>query len=192
MRIGYKRVSTSDQNTDRQLVDLQLDRIIEDIASGKSTDRPQLQALLGFAREGDVVYVHSLDRLARNLMDLKTIINHFRNNKVEVFFVKENLVFNQTTNPFSELMLNLLGAFAEFERSIILERQREGIKIAKEKGKYTGRHKALSADQERDVVELLKLNYSIASIATRYKLSRNTIYKYIKRTNPELIKKKLK
>jgi DNA invertase Pin-like site-specific DNA recombinase len=181
MRLGYKRVSSVDQNTDRQLAEIELDRIVEDKASGKSKDRPGLQQLISYAREGDVVYVHSLDRLARNLKDLKELVDKFKERKVELRFVKENLVFNAVNNPMSELMLNVLGAIAEFERSLILERQKEGIKIAHSKGKYLGRPKMITDEQESDICRLINLNYSVSGLSKKYQLSRQTIYKILRK-----------
>lgn len=181
MRIGYKRVSSVDQNTDRQLPELQLDRIVEDKASGKSIDRPGLRELISYAREGDVIYVHSLDRLARNLKDLIEIVNQLKAKKVELITIKENLTFNQSNNPMSDLLLHIFGALAEFERSFILERQREGIAIAKKKGKFLGRPKMITDDQELDICKLINLNYSIAGLSKKYQLSRQTIYKILRK-----------
>ena len=140
--IGYKRVSTIDQNTDRQLLDIQLDRIFVDHASGKNRDeRKQLIELLSYVRDGDTVYVHSMDRLARNLPDLLQITEEITKKGSRLIFVKENLVFEPETsqNPLSTFLLMVLGAVAQFERALILERQREGIALAKARGAYKGR-----------------------------------------------------
>ena len=147
-RIGYIRVSSFDQNPERQLEGMQLDRIFTDKASGKDTKRPQLKAMLEFIREGDTVIVHSMDRLARNLDDLRRMVQDLTAKGISVQFVTENLVFSaDKTNHTSNLMLSVMGAFAEFERAIIRERQREGIELAKKRGVYKGRKKSLSADQ---------------------------------------------
>ena len=137
--VGYVRVSTADQNTARQthqLAGLSLDRVFTDIASGKDTNRPQLTAALIHLREQDVLYVHSMDRLARNLEDLRKIVTDLTDRGVTVKFIKEGLEFDKNANSVSKLLLSIMGAFAEFERNLIRERQREGIAIAKTNGVY--------------------------------------------------------
>ncbi len=137
--IGYKRVSTLDQSTDRQLDGIELDRVFEDKLSGKDMNRPQLEAMLHHVREGDMIVCHSLDRLRRNLDDLRKLVNQLTNRGVRVQFVKEQLLFTGDDNAMSTLLLSVMGAFAEFERSLIRERQREGIALAKRAGVYRGR-----------------------------------------------------
>ena len=124
MRVGYKRVSTWDQRTDRQLEGVQLDRVYEDKCSGKDLKRPQWAEADRYLREGDVLLVHSMDRLSRSLADLLETVERLVAKGVEVRFVRENLVFEAGTdvNPMGKLLLSLLGAVAEFERSLILER----------------------------------------------------------------------
>src|ERR1700733_609774 len=124
-RVGYIRVSSVDQNTDRQLEGQELDRTFTDKASGKDTNRPQLKAALDYLRDGDELVVHSMDRLARNLDDLRRMVLDLTKKGVHVRFVKENLVFTGEDSPMSHLLLSLLGAVAEFERSMIRERQRK-------------------------------------------------------------------
>lgn len=138
-RIGYVRVSTLDQNEKRQLEGQVLDRVFTDKASGRDTARPELTELLRFARDGDTVVVHSMDRLARNLDDLRALVQSLTHKGVRVEFVKESLVFTGEDSPMANLMLSVMGAFAEFERSLIRERQREGIALAKQRGAYKGR-----------------------------------------------------
>ncbi|NNM50892.1 MAG: recombinase family protein, partial [Pseudomonadales bacterium] len=138
-RIGYIRVSTIEQNTERQLEGIQLDKIFTDKASGKDTQRPQLALLLEFVREGDAVVVHSMDRLARNLDDLRSLVTGLVRCGVRGEFVKEGMHFNGDDSPMATLMLSVMGAFAEFERALIKERQREGIALAKGRGVYKGR-----------------------------------------------------
>ena len=150
-KIGYIRVSSAEQNTERQLDGLTMDRIFTDKISGKSTDRPQLQEMLRFVREGDHLFVHSMDRLARNLIDLRQIVQDLTNRGVIVTFVKEVLTFNGDDTAMSVLLLSVMGAVAEFERSIIRERQAEGIRIAKVKGVYKGRKASLTIDQAEEV-----------------------------------------
>jgi predicted site-specific integrase-resolvase len=146
-RIGYIRVSGLDQNTQRQLEGVALDRIFTDKASGKDTRRPQLDELLRFIRDGDTLLVHSRDRLARNLDDLRTLVQRLTKKGVRVEFLKEHLVFTGENSPLANLMLSVMGAFAEFERALIGERQREGITLARARGAYRGRRKALSPEQ---------------------------------------------
>lgn len=180
-RVGYVRVSTLDQNTDRQLEGIALDRAFTDKASGKDTDRPQLTAALGYIREGDTLVCHSMDRLARNVDDLRRIVRELTGRGVAVQFVKESLTFTGEDSPMANLLLTMLGAVAEFERSLIKERQREGIAIAKTKGVYRGRKPALSAEQ----VKALKAQdrerggKNRAGLAKEHGISRETLYQYL-------------
>lgn len=175
--IGYQRVSSYGQNEERQLSDVDVDEMFTDKASGKDTNRPQLSAAIRYARKGDVFVVHSMDRLARNIVDLRGIVEDLNAKGVAVRFVKENLVFNGEDSAMNNLLLNMLGAVAEFERSLIKERQREGIAIAKAKGKYKGRKPSLTSAQVDEVVELKASGVSIAEIARRYGVSRPSIYR---------------
>lgn len=147
MRIGYTRVSSADQNADRQ--DLpNVDKTFVDKASGGNTNRPALQEMLDFAREGDVIVVWSIDRFARSLIDLQTLVSNLNAKGVAVEFVSERLTFRaETDDPFAALQLQLMGAFAEFERKIIRKRQREGIQKAKERGAFKGRKPSIDRDE---------------------------------------------
>src|SRR5437763_14735782 len=136
--VGYLRVSSLDQNEVRQLEGLALNKIFTDKASGKDAKRPQLEAMQSFVREGDTVFCHSMDRLARNLDDLRRIVLGLTERGVHIVFVKENLTFTGEDSPMSNLLLSVMGAFAQFERELMRERQREGIAIARREGKYTG------------------------------------------------------
>lgn len=133
-RIGYVRVSSFDQNPERQLEQVQVDKVFIDKASGKGTQRPELDTLLSFVRDGDTVVVHSMDRLARNLDDLRRLVQKLTKRGVPIDFVKESLTFTGKDSPMANLMLSVMGAFAEFERALIRERQREGIALAKQRG----------------------------------------------------------
>lgn len=141
--VGYIRVSSEYQNTERQLDNIKLDKVFTDKLSGVDTARPQLQAMLEYAREGDTIHIHSIDRLARNLADLNSLVEELNNKGITVHFHKENLIFKDTHDPIQKLMFQMLGSFAEFERSLIKERQREGIAKAKKAGKYRGRRKTI-------------------------------------------------
>lgn len=177
-RVGYVRVSTADQNTARQLDAETLDKTFADYASGKDTNRPELAKALEYVREGDTLVIHSMDRLARSLPDLRALVDDLTARGVSVQFVKENLTFtrDETANPFATLMLNMLGSFAEFERSLLLERQREGIAIAKAKGAYKGRKPALNTDARSAVAERLSRGESATALAREYGVSRATVY----------------
>lgn len=176
--VGYVRVSSFDQNADRQLEGVQVDKLFTEKISGKDTHRPQLKALLEYVREGDTVIVHSLDRLARNLDDLRNLVQGLTGRSVRVQFVKEGLIFTGEDSPMSTLLLSVMGAFAEFERALISERQREGIVIAKKKGAYKGRKPSLTTAQ----VAALKARADEpkAQLAREFGVSRETIYQYLK------------
>ncbi|MFE4542381.1 recombinase family protein [Arthrobacter sp. NPDC056727] len=179
-RIGYVRVSTLDQNEKRQLDGLVLDRVFTDKASGRDTARPQLAELLGFARDGDTVVVHSMDRLARNLDDLRALVQRLTRKGVRVEFVKEHLLFTGEDSPMANLMLSVMGAFAEFERSLIRERQREGITLAKQRGAYKGRKKTLTADRAAELVQRAANGIPKTVLAGEYGISRETVYQYLR------------
>ena len=180
--IGYRRVSSLEQNTARQLDGVTLDLEFEDKASGKDRERPELEALIKTAYTGDTVVVHSMDRLARNLKDLKDIVTGLVAKGVQVQFIKENLTFSGKADPYSELMLNLMGSFAEFERSLIKGRQMEGIAIKKAAGGYAGkgRPKAIKADQETAIKARVAAGEKKTAIAADMKISRESIYKLLK------------
>jgi DNA invertase Pin-like site-specific DNA recombinase len=175
-RVGYIRVSSLDQNTDRQLDGQELDKVFTDKASGKDTNRPQLQACLDYIRDGDVLVVHSMDRLARNVDDLRKIVKDLTGKGVQVEFIKEHLVFTAEVNPMSNLLLSLLGAVADFERSLIRERQREGIALAKKAGVYKGRKPSLTAQQIQEIRSRVAGGEQKAGLAGAYGVSRQTLY----------------
>lgn len=151
--VGYIRVSTVDQNTDRQLDGYTLDKVFEDKCSGKDTKRPALQQLIEYVREGDTVVVHDISRMARNLEDLLSLVKMFNAKGVAVRFHKENLSFTGEDSPMQQLMLSMLGAVYQFERSMILERQREGIQQAKADGKYKGGKPRVNTEEIKAALE---------------------------------------
>ena len=179
-RVGYIRVSTVDQNPDRQLEGVSVDRVFTDRASGRDAERPQLVALVEFVREGDIVVVHSLDRLARNLDDLRRLVQGFTARGVSVEFVKEQLAFTGEDSPMANLLLSVMGAFAEFERSLIRERQREGIALARKRGAYRGRAPALNAEQAAQLRRRVAEGAPKAALAREYGISRETVYQYLR------------
>ncbi|MEG2263613.1 MAG: recombinase family protein [Acinetobacter sp.] len=145
MRYAYIRVSSVDQNTARQeeafsKADFQIDQTYIEQASAKDANRPQLQSMLGQARAGDTIVVHSIDRLCRNMMDMCSITTNLRSRGVSLIFLKEQLTFHaDTSNPMQDLQLHMMSAFSQFERSLIKERQADGIAAKKARGEKTGR-----------------------------------------------------
>lgn len=179
-RIGYVRVSTFDQNPERQLEGIQVDRTFTDKASGKDVHREQLEALMDFARSGDTVIVHSMDRLARNLDDLRRIVQTLTEKDVRIDFVKENLSFTGEDSPMANLMLSVMGAFAEFERALLKERQREGIALAKQRGIHRGRKRSLTDADITVLKSRVSAGEKKAHIARDFGISRETLYQYLK------------
>ena len=177
--IGYVRVSSVGQNTDRQLEGISLDKIFTDKCSGKDTQRPALELLMQFVREGDTVVVHSMDRLARNLDDLRKIVHQLTAKSILIRFVKEGLTFSGEDGPMPKLILSVMGAFAEYERALIRERQLEGILLAKQRGAYRGRKKALSAEQIAILRTRVSAGETKSQIARDLGISRETVYQYI-------------
>ena len=184
MKIGYIRVSTADQNPERQRTELEaadVEEIYEDRVSGKNLDRPRLQEMLAFIRKGDTVVVHSLDRLARNLSDLLKMVESLTQQGVSIHFLKEKLEFDagKDASPTAKLMLQLVGAFAEFERSMIKARQREGIELAKARGIYQGRKRTVKSEQIESVEKQMALGVPLSVAAKKAGISRSTVYRYL-------------
>ena len=180
--VAYVRVSSVDQNTERQLESIKSvspDKIFTDKCSGKDTKRPQLEALLSYVREGDTVVVHSLDRLGRNLDDLRKLVSELNGRGIVVQFLKENLTFTGDDSSMSKLLFNMLGSFAEFERSLIRERQREGIALAKKAGVYRGRKPSLTAERAEDLRRRVAAGEKKAGLAREFGISRETLYQYL-------------
>ena len=175
--VGYVRVSSVGQNVARQLVDIKLDKEFVDTITGSTMDRKNLIACMEYVREGDTLVVDSIDRLARNLLDLQEIINSLIKKGVSVKFIKENLTFNSSKDPIANLTLQIMGAFAEFERNMIRSRQREGIDAAKKAGKHLGRPHKIDNKFRKVVKEKRESLQSIRSIAKEMNVSRATIYK---------------
>ncbi len=173
--VGYRRVSTVEQNFDRQ--DLgDIDKLFEEKLSGKSAkDRPALNAMLDWVREDDAVVVHSIDRLARDLRDLQSIIQRLNDKGVAITFKMEGLTFSaKSDDAFATLQLQMMGAFAEFERNIIRKRQAEGIAKAKAKGLYKGRPKVID---DAKVKELKQAGLGPTAIAKELGIGRASVYK---------------
>ena len=180
--VGYVRVSTFDQNESRQLEGVQIDRVFLDKASGKDVNRPQLELMLGFVREGDTIVCHSMDRLGRNLDDLRRMVLGLTARGVHVRFVKESLIFTGENSPMANLLLSVMGAFAQFERELIRERQREGIELAKKAGAYRGRKHSLTMDRAAELRLRLSEGENKSSLAREFGVDRTTVYRYAKNT----------
>ncbi len=179
MIFNYIRVSTADQNTARQLAGLPCDRVYEEHVSGKDTNRPKLQAMLMNMRKGDVINVHELSRLARNTKDLLAIVEQVLDAGASIRFHKENLTFEagKKADAFQQLMLTMLGAISTFERDLMLERQREGIAIAKAAGKYKGRQSRFTAEQQAEIKERFKdPQTNKAALAREFGMTRAYLY----------------
>jgi len=182
-RVGYVRISSVDQNEARQLDGVELDKTFIDKASGKDTKRPQLQACLGYLREGDMLITHAMDRLARNTEDLLRIVRTLNEQHISVQFIKENLTFTwDKSDPYADLLLTLLGAVAQFERGLIRERQREGIAIAKRNGVYKGRKPNLTPERVASLKLLAATAKNKSALAREFGISRVTMYQYLNRT----------
>ena len=175
----YARVSSLEQRTDRQVTGISVDKVFEDKCSGKDTNRPQLQACLEYLRDGDTLVVHSIDRLARSLRDLLSIVQGLLARKVSIKFIKEGMEFNgDKPNPTQDLYLNILGSVAEFERALIRERQATGIALARQRNAYDkcGRKPSLTPKQIEEIKARLALGEPLAHLAKEYSVSRQTIY----------------
>lgn len=181
-KIGYARVSSKDQNLDRQTAALKKEkvfRIFTDTVSGSSTQRPGLDGALNYVRAGDQLIVVSMDRLARSLIDLHRLVDELTERGVSVKFLKEGQVYSQDSTPVAKLMLGLLGSVAEFERSIIRERQAEGIAKAKARGVYKGRAKVLDEEQVAQARTWVGEGIPKAEVSRRLGIGRTTLYKYL-------------
>jgi DNA invertase Pin-like site-specific DNA recombinase len=183
-RVGYVRVSGLDQNPDRQLEAVSVARTFTDKASGRDTRRPELDRLLAFVREGDTVVVHSMDRLARNLDDLRRVVQDLTRRGVRIEFVKEGLTFTGEDSPMANLMLSVMGAVAEFERALLRERQREGITLAKQRGAYRGRKRALNPEQISEMKRRVAAGEQKARVARDMGICRETVYQYLRLGTP--------
>ena len=180
MKIAYVRVSTVEQNEARQIEALKkydIEKWFTEKVSGKDTNRPQLQQMLGFAREGDTIYVHDFTRLARSTKDLLDIVENLKSKGIHLVSNKESI---DTSTPTGKLMLTFLAGIAEFERENLLERQREGIAIAKENGKYKGRKPFKSDKFETLYQEYIKRKITKAEFALQIGTSRPTLNKLIR------------
>jgi DNA invertase Pin-like site-specific DNA recombinase len=180
-KIGYQRVSTEEQNLDRQedaFAALGAERVFSDKASGKSADRPGLRAMLNFVRAGDVLYVESISRLARNVRDLLDIVEQLESKGVQLVSQKEAI---DTSTPVGKCLLTVMGAMAEMERGSLLERQKEGIQAAKKRGKHLGRPRAEKPqDWDKVVAQWQEGRITATAAMKALRVSRTTFYKLLK------------
>ena len=185
-RIGYVRVSTPEQNPESQLSGVEVDKIFVEYASAKDTERPKLKEMLGYLRDDDVIFVHRMDRLARNIDDLRSLVKIITSKQASIKFISEGLSFDGTDSPVANLMLTVVGAFGEFERRIARERQLEGIAKAKAKGIYKGRQPSLTKSEFEKVLYMFKdLGMSRRRISREFGVSVTTICSYLRgRTKP--------
>ena len=174
--VGYRRVSSYDQNQERQLEGMTFDAEYEEKASAKDVNRPVLMECLKYIRKGDTLHIHSIDRLARNLQDLLKLVKLINDNGASVRFHKEALTFTGDDNPMQKLMLQMIGAVAEFERALIKERQREGIANAKKKGTRFGPQQKLSPEQLAEIRQRNEQGETKKDLAKEYGISRQTLY----------------
>jgi DNA invertase Pin-like site-specific DNA recombinase len=176
--INYKRISTASQNNERQLYDIECDRVFEDVCSGKDVNRPELEKMLFTLRAGDLINVHELSRLAPNTKDLLELVEQILSKGATVKFYKENLTFSgeRVDDAFQKLMLTMLGAISTFERDLLLERQREGIAIAKQKGKYKGRQSQFSDTEIEAIKQQFNEATNKAKLARKLGISRGYLY----------------
>ena len=185
MNIGYVRVSTVEQNEQRQTQALKvhnINKLYIDKSTGKNMERPQLKKMLEYVREGDTVYVMDWSRLSRSVVDLLKIIELLSDKRVKLISIKENF---DTSTPTGRLMLNLIASINEFERQNLLERQKEGIEIAKQQGKYKGRQPNKYDEKLLlETMEALKTrSITVTEAAKRLKVTRATVYNLLKRKN---------
>lgn len=177
--VGYIRVSSIGQNTARQLDGVKLDEVFEEKVSAKTMERPQLQACMKFLRKDDVLHCHSIDRLARSLIDLEKITSELIERGVTVKFHKENLHFNNQNSPMETLLRQILGSFAQFERSLINERRNEGLAAARARGVKFGRPNKLTPEQVEQLKADKVAGMPMKELCAKYGLARSGIYRLL-------------
>ena len=183
MKVAYVRVSTAEQNEERQVQALkpyEIDKWFTEKISGKNTERPQLKEMLNYVREGDTVLVHDWSRLSRSASDLLGLIEKLSKKNVKLISIKENF---DTSTPTGKLMLGLIASINQFERENLLERQREGIAIAKQQGKYTGRkpNKYDEKQLEEIMTGIASKTMTVTEASKQLNVTRATVYNILKR-----------
>jgi DNA invertase Pin-like site-specific DNA recombinase len=185
--VGYRRVSTLDQNTTPVLEGIDLDRVFEDRICGEDKNRRQLEAMLQHVREGDTVICHSLVHLGRDLEDLRKLVTGMTGRGIRVQFVKENLVFTWKDPSMMNSLLSIMSAFAQFERELIRERQREGIALAKRSGIYRGRKRSLTSEAILELRKRIRNGEKKAKLAKEYGVTRMTIYNALEKAKSQVL-----
>jgi DNA invertase Pin-like site-specific DNA recombinase len=181
-RIGYKRVSTNEQNTDSQLAGVELDKVFVEIETGYSVkNRHELQNLKEYVRDDDVVFVECMDRLGRNGYDLDEIVEFFLKKGVQIHFVREGIVLGKKNDLMSKLAYDMMKSFIHFFSQLAKERQKRGIEQAKKDGKYKGRASKFTTEMESKIKELMKTRESKNKIAIDLGISRFTLYRYLEK-----------
>lgn len=184
MRVGYVRVSSLTQNTDRQLDGLEIDKLFVEKASGRDNYRPQLQSMLDYVRENDEIFIHSMDRLGRSLSHLLEIVTLIVQKGCTLHFMKEKIDIGPNSGPLGRFILHIMGAVSEFEVAMIRERQREGIAIAKKAGKYYSKFSSFTPEQVEMIKNADDLGITKVDLAETLGVCKATLYKYIRRVNP--------
>ncbi|MGN0893980.1 MAG: recombinase family protein [Succinivibrio sp.] len=181
--LAYIRVSSADQNTDRQLDGMKFDKIFEEKISGRTRERPALKEMLDYCRQGDHIYVHTMDRLARNLRDLLNIVKEVTDKGCTIHFVQQHLEFsNDDSNPTAKLMLQVIGGVAEFEAALIRNRVLEGIAAARARGTYkSGRPVVMTEEKKKILWEKKAAGVPLTRIAKDLGVSRMTVFREIKK-----------
>jgi len=191
MKILYTRVSSKNQNLDRQLTEIdKYDKVFSEKLSGKDTKRPQLQEMISFCRKGDSIYVKSIDRLARSISDLHSIIDTLQKKRVEIHFLTENISFypegtyekeDVSKNLMNDLLFNLLAVFSQFERSCIKRRAKEGLDLYRKAGGRMGPRKTLTEEQIKNLKEDRWAGIPVKELAEKYKISSPSVYRLLKK-----------
>lgn len=184
MRVGYVRVSTTDQSVDVQKSLLVVDKFFEDTWSGKDTIRPGFKEMMEYVRDGDTLVVHRLDRLSRNLNDLLNTINELLEKGVQIEFMSERIFLSKNPTPMQTLQLAMLGAFAEFERNVIRERQRCAISLAKARGAFKGRKPRFTEDLYKQIEKMNSEGCEKKLIAQYLGIGKSSVYNYLALKGP--------
>ena len=182
-RVGYIRISTDSQHTDRQLVGIPLDKTFTDIATGSNTKREQFQEMMRYLREGDTLFVHELDRIGRNMMEVMETVNILMKRGVIIEFITERLRYTPNPTPIEELMFHISSSYSQFETKVRARRQAEGIAEAKKRGAYKGRKPAYTHDKKIEMKKKIDLGIPKARVAREYGISKVTMYKYLRHVN---------
>lgn len=181
--IGYIRINNCGKRGEEQLKGIKLDKLYTENTTLKCIERPQLESLISYVSQGDIVVVNSMDRIFRNLHDLRRLALVLIEKGVSIKFIKEKLTFSAEDSPMTNLVLSIIGSLADFERALIRERQINGIAIAKKQGLYKGRKPSLTEAQIKEIMQRAKTGEAKTKIARDFGICRDTLYKYLKRNS---------